>query len=77
MFLLKLILLALVLCVLDETDLQLAFVSSKDRAISEKQPSRQTATPEDIGEIVCFLCSPASNQITGSTITVDGGWTAQ
>jgi 3-hydroxybutyrate dehydrogenase len=50
---------------------------AKDRAIAQKQPSKKPTTPEDIGEIVCFLCSPASNQITGSTLTVDGGWTAQ
>lgn len=42
----------------------------------ERQPSRQFATTEQIGGTVAFLCSPAADQITGTTISVDGGWTA-
>ncbi|WP_050528710.1 3-hydroxybutyrate dehydrogenase [Pseudorhodobacter aquimaris] len=42
----------------------------------ERQPSRQFATTEQIGGTVTFLCSPAADQITGTTISVDGGWTA-
>lgn len=42
----------------------------------ERQPSRQFATVEQIGGIVKFLCSDAADQITGTTISVDGGWTA-
>lgn len=42
-----------------------------------KQPSRQFATVEQIGDTVSFLCSDAAAQITGTTISVDGGWTAQ
>ncbi|PJN94423.1 3-hydroxybutyrate dehydrogenase, partial [Amaricoccus sp. HAR-UPW-R2A-40] len=34
------------------------------------------ATTEQIGQTVAFLCSPAAEQITGTTISVDGGWTA-
>jgi 3-hydroxybutyrate dehydrogenase len=41
-----------------------------------RQPSRQFATTEQIGGTVAFLCSPAADQITGTTISVDGGWTA-
>jgi 3-hydroxybutyrate dehydrogenase len=41
-----------------------------------RQPSRQFATVEEIGGTTVFLCSPAANQITGTTISVDGGWTA-
>jgi 3-hydroxybutyrate dehydrogenase len=44
---------------------------------SEKQPSRAFVTPEQLGGAVAFLCSPMADQITGTTITVDGGWTAQ
>jgi 3-hydroxybutyrate dehydrogenase len=42
-----------------------------------KQPTRQFATTEQIGESVAFLCSDAAAQITGTTLSVDGGWTAQ
>ena len=41
-----------------------------------RQPSRQFATVEEIGGTTVFLCSAAANQITGTTISVDGGWTA-
>jgi 3-hydroxybutyrate dehydrogenase len=42
----------------------------------ERQPSRQFATVEQIGGTAVYLCSPAADQVTGTTISVDGGWTA-
>ncbi|WP_373356883.1 3-hydroxybutyrate dehydrogenase [Pseudoroseicyclus sp. CXY001] len=42
----------------------------------ERQPSRQFATVEELGGTAVFLCSEAAKQITGTTISVDGGWTA-
>ena len=42
----------------------------------ERQPSREFATVEQIGGTAVFLCSDAAAQITGTTISVDGGWTA-
>lgn len=42
----------------------------------DRQPSRQFATVEQIGGTTVFLCSAAADQITGTTISVDGGWTA-
>lgn len=41
-----------------------------------RQPSRQFATTEQIGGSVVYLCSPAADQVTGTTISIDGGWTA-
>ena len=41
-----------------------------------RQPSRQFATVEQMGGTAVFLCSDAAAQITGTTISVDGGWTA-
>lgn len=41
-----------------------------------RQPSKEFATVEELGGTAVFLCSPAANQITGTTISVDGGWTA-
>jgi 3-hydroxybutyrate dehydrogenase len=41
-----------------------------------RQPSKQFATVEQLGGTCVFLCSDAADQITGTTISVDGGWTA-
>lgn len=41
-----------------------------------RQPSKEFATVEEIGDTAVFLCSDAAAQITGTTISVDGGWTA-
>jgi len=45
--------------------------------LSEKQPSHEFATPEQIGALTVFLCSGAAAQIRGAALPVDGGWTAQ
>ncbi len=50
---------------------------AQHKLLAEKQPSLAFATPEDIGGIAVFLCSPAANQIRGASISADGGWTAQ
>lgn len=42
----------------------------------ERQPSKEFATVEQLGGTVVFLASDAAAQITGTTISVDGGWTA-
>ena len=42
----------------------------------ERQPSREFATVEQIGGTAVFLCSDAAAQMTGTTLSVDGGWTA-
>jgi 3-hydroxybutyrate dehydrogenase len=45
--------------------------------LSEKQPSRQFTTPEQIGALAVFLCSEAAVNIRGAALPVDGAWTAQ
>lgn len=50
---------------------------AKLKLVGEKQPSMEFVTPEQIGGLVQFLCSPAANQIRGASMTVDGGWTSQ
>ncbi len=42
----------------------------------KRQPSKEFATTEQLGGTAAFLCSDAAAQITGTTISVDGGWTA-
>ena len=40
-------------------------------------PMKKLATESDIATSVCFLASSASSMITGTSIVIDGGWTAQ
>jgi 3-hydroxybutyrate dehydrogenase len=51
--------------------------TAKAELLSEKQPSHEFATPEQIGAVAVFLCSEAAAQIRGAALPVDGGWTAQ
>ncbi len=41
--------------------------------IAQQIPLRRLGTPEDVAEVVLFLCTEASNYITGQVIPVDGG----
>ncbi len=47
------------------------------RLLGEKQPSLQFTTPEQLGELAVFLCSPAADNIRGTAFNIDGGWAAQ
>jgi len=41
------------------------------------QPTRKFVTTEEIGAFAVFLCSPGAASITGATLPIEGGWTAQ
>ncbi|MFK7867384.1 MAG: 3-hydroxybutyrate dehydrogenase [Alphaproteobacteria bacterium] len=45
--------------------------------LQEKQPSCTMVQPADIGGLALFLCSDAAAQMTGASLPIDGGWTAQ
>lgn len=45
--------------------------------LSEKQPTRRTSDPAEIGALALWLCDPIAHNVTGTTIPIDGGWTAQ
>ena len=47
------------------------------RLLGEKEPSMQFTTPEELGELAVFFCSPAGNNVRGVAWNMDGGWTAQ
>ncbi|WP_208993106.1 3-hydroxybutyrate dehydrogenase [Roseibium sp. TrichSKD4] len=45
--------------------------------LSEKQPSLRTSKPEEIGQAILWLANPIAHNITGISLPIDGGWTAQ
>jgi len=45
--------------------------------LGEKEPSMQFTTPEELGELAVFFCSPAANNVRGVAWNMDGGWAAQ
>jgi len=50
---------------------------AKTDLLAEKQPSLQFTTPEELGALAVFLCSPQANNVRGAAWNVDGGWVAQ
>lgn len=46
------------------------------RLLKPKQPSMQFVTADQIGATLLYLCSEAADQVTGTTLSIDGGWTA-
>lgn len=47
------------------------------KLLGEKEPSMQFTTPEELGALAVFFCSPAGNNVRGAAWNMDGGWTAQ
>ncbi|MCC3773354.1 3-hydroxybutyrate dehydrogenase [Streptomyces sp. UNOB3_S3] len=41
------------------------------------QALKRLVEPEEVAEAVAYLCGPHASFITGSTLTMDGGWTAR
>ncbi len=50
---------------------------AKAELLGAKQPSGEFVTPEQLGGLAVFLCSDSAAQMTGASLTMDGGWTAQ
>jgi 3-hydroxybutyrate dehydrogenase len=50
---------------------------AKKRLLSEKQPSGEFVTPEQLAALAVFFCSPAATQVRGVAWNMDGGWAAQ
>lgn len=61
--------------------------TAKARGISEEevkrdvllaaQPTREFVTVEQVASLALFLCRAEAAQITGTTLSMDGGWTAK
>lgn len=50
---------------------------AKHELLFEKHPTLQFVRPEDIADLVFFLCSESAHQVTGASWTIDGGWTCR
>ncbi len=55
---------------------ELIFTKKRLTIIKNKIPLKKFTEKEDIAELCLFLTSSASKNITGSSIKIDGGWTA-
>ncbi len=53
---------------------------TKEQVISEvllaAQPTKEFVTVEQVASLALYLCGDDASQITGSNLSIDGGWTA-
>lgn len=54
-----------------------SFDHEKLALLAEKQPSLEFTTPAQLGDLAVFLSTDSAAQLTGQSIAMDGGWTAQ
>lgn len=47
-----------------------------EKVLLTAQPTKQFVTVDQVAAAAIFLCSDAASQITGTNISMDGGWTA-
>ncbi|MFF9347389.1 3-hydroxybutyrate dehydrogenase [Streptomyces sp. NPDC014734] len=46
------------------------------RVMLERSAIKRLIEPEDVAEAVLWLCGPRTGHITGTSLSMDGGWTA-
>jgi 3-hydroxybutyrate dehydrogenase len=51
--------------------------AATQQLLAEKMPSLQFTSPEELGALAVFFCSPAGNNVRGVAWNMDGGWVAQ
>jgi 3-hydroxybutyrate dehydrogenase len=49
----------------------------KLKLVADKHPNKEFVSVEEIGAMVVYLSGDMAKSITGTTISIDGGWTAQ
>jgi 3-hydroxybutyrate dehydrogenase len=47
-----------------------------EKIMLERSAIKRLIAPEEVAELVAYLCTPAAELITGASIPLDGGWTA-
>lgn len=48
-----------------------------EKIILERQPSKQFVEIDEVAALALYLCSESAASITGASLSIDGGWTAQ
>ena len=48
-----------------------------DKVMLERQPSKAFVKIDDVATLTLFLCTDAAASITGTSMSIDGGWVAQ
>jgi 3-hydroxybutyrate dehydrogenase len=48
-----------------------------DKVMLERQPSKAFVKVEEVAALAVFLCSAGAASITGTPVSIDGGWVAQ
>ena len=48
-----------------------------EKIMMQPQPTKKFVEVDQLGALAVFLCSDAAQNITGTSISVDGGWTAR
>lgn len=55
--------------------IQTGYISpEKERSIAETTPLRRVGRPNDVADVIAFLCSDAARWLTSQTLFVGGGW---
>jgi 3-hydroxybutyrate dehydrogenase len=47
-----------------------------ERIMLDRAAIKRLIEPEAVAELLAYLCTPVADMITGSSVTIDGGWTA-
>ncbi|WP_285774827.1 3-hydroxybutyrate dehydrogenase [Microtetraspora sp. NBRC 13810] len=48
-----------------------------ERVMLTRSAVKRLIEPEEVAEVVAFLCTEQASMVTGASLTIDGGWTAQ
>ncbi|MBB4929585.1 3-hydroxybutyrate dehydrogenase [Lipingzhangella halophila] len=47
-----------------------------DQVLLARSPAGRLVEPEEVAELVAYLCAPSASLVNGAAVTIDGAWTA-